>query len=860
MRRDLAARPGRQAMVMGTVIIAVTFTTAAFGLSSRLSSLLSPASTTQALASTPRGSVVIQADSGDLTTRTALDQSLVGMVSAQPGVATANGGYDQPVSFKVSSAAGLGRPPLFRGLLLSSTFDRAVWQITSGRAPSGPDEVALDAPGLIVADSQLGSTPQLELPTGARDVQVVGIVAPVSGPSQSVGSADLAPTDLAAAASIAIASAHVVLDPEVAPQLLDAVGRLDQITALPLPGVDPDDLARRLKSALPGSLRITAAASRAAATQATIGSIDDGIQTATLIEAALTALVAALVVANLFSVLTAQRTRELGLLRALGAGRHQITRTVVIEAMLVGVVSTVLGGIAGGFLGAAAARFVQPADASPTFVSTPTMWAAAAIVGIGVTLAGSVAPAVRAGRVSPLEALSEAGAGGERRTRLLPGVIALINGGAAVAWAIATTAPSTAFRNVVAGVGAASIIWGLGRCSRAALGPLFDLLARRSGRRDVTSRLAFGNLSRHPTRTAAAASTLMIGLALVGAVATVGATARTSIDAQLRTSGSAQVIVQRRGLVRVSTDSIVGALRNVRGISDLAELQTVDGSISGRSGNQPQVTATNFDAMASIVDLGIVERSAAGTAPTGDAAMLSTNAADALGTRVGESVTLTSASGRNRSVRVVALYQNTAIVGPAVVTREAARAVGASGSFELAAVRVNDRAPFDRVVNRIDRIARSFPKVGVNTPDELAKLDGGIADSAIRVVAILLIGAVGLGFGGLAGTLALSTLERRRELVLLRAIGSTRAQLRRSISIEAGAVAAIAAAVGLAGGCGAAWIGLSSATSAFSGAPVVPVGAIAVIALGAIACAWVVSLAVSQRASKVQPSEAGRLS
>ena len=128
------------------------------------------------------------------------------------------------------------------------------------------------------------------------------------------------------------------------------------------------------------------------------------------------------------------------------------------------------------------------------------------------------------------------------------------------------------------------------------------------------------------------------------------------------------------------------------------------------------------------------------------------------------------------------------------------------------------------------------------------------------MVAILLIGAVGLGFGGLAGTLALSTLERRRELVLLRAIGSSRAQLRRSISIEAIAVATIAATIGLAVGCGAAWIGLSSATAAFSGAPVVPVTAIVAIALAGIALAWLVSLAVSQRASKVQPSEAGRFS
>jgi len=851
-------------------MVAVTFTSAAFGLSQQLTSLLAPPSDAGSTSASPQGTVVIAAASGDLTTRTALDASLIQLVRTQPGVATATGGYDQPVSFSVSRSDSLGRPPLFRGLLLSSTFDSATWKVDAGRAPKGPDEVALDAAGLVVGATKLGSTPRIELPTGNRSVRVVGIVSSIANAPTGAASADSATSGSEAAsnAAIAIASAHVVLDPLVAPELLDAIGRLDQITAIPQPGIDPDDLARQLSANLPGSLQITGSTSRAATAQATIGSIDSGIQTATLIEAGLTALVAALVVANLFSVLTSQRTRELGLLRAVGGSASQIRRTVIAEAALVGAIATVVGVVLGGFLGAGAARFVQPGASHTTFVSTPTMWTTGLIVGMGVTLVGSVIPAVRAGRVSPLEALSDTGAGGEQRVSGIPALAALACGAAVIAGAVAIGGTGIA-RTALFGVGGAGVAWGFGRLSRAALGPLFDLLARRFRRRTITTRLAFGNLARHPARTAAAASTLMIGLALVGAVATIGATARQSIDEQLGTSGSAEIIVQRRGLVRVSTDSIVGRLSGVRGIADMAELQTVDGVVSGPGGSEARVAATPFEAMSRIVDLGLVDGAAeegaavegtgqvrSGDSPT-DVAMLSTATAHALGVAVGDTVTLTSTSGRTRALRVTATYANTAIVGPAVVTRQAARAIGANGSFELAALEIVDRAPFERVVNRIDDVARGFPKVGVNTPAELASLDGGIADAAIRVVAIMLIGAVGLGFGGLGGTLALSTLERRRELVLLRAVGANRTQLRTSITIESVVVGALAATVGSVAGCAVAWLALRSTGSAFGGEPVVPVAALLVVAGLATLLAAVVSLAVSRRATNVEPAEVG---
>jgi len=450
------------------------------------------------------------------------------------------------------------------------------------------------------------------------------------------------------------------------------------------------------------------------------------------------------------------------------------------------------------------------------------MWLAAAAVGIGVTMLGSVGPAVRAGRVAPLEALNQSGAGAARTPRL----------------------------------------------SRWVFGPIFGLLERRSAGRPITTRLAVGNLSRHPTRTAAAASTLMIGMALVGAVATVSATGRQSIATQLRTSGSTDLVVQRRGLVRVSTDVMVDAFdRYVRGIDSFAEIQTVDGTLRGPSGTQSQIVATGLARVADIVDLGVTDGNPAtdqspSEADNGDGSatgvMLSVSTADELGTAVGETISLTSTSGRTSQLQVVALYRNTAILGPAVVSREAARSIGADGSFELAAIRLADGAPAGRVQRRLDYLAGYFPKVQVNTPTELAQLDSTIADTAVRVASIMLFGAVGLGFLGLGGTLALSPLERRRELVMLRAIGSDVGQIHTTIAVESLLIAGTAAALGLALGVGATAVAARALPSALTDQLVIPWLDLFGLSLLAMALAWAVARAVSRRATRVAPAEVGR--
>jgi putative ABC transport system permease protein len=315
-------------------------------------------------------------------------------------------------------------------------------------------------------------------------------------------------------------------------------------------------------------------------------------------------------------------------------------------------------------------------------------------------------------------------------------------------------------------------------------------------------------------------------------------------------------------VVRVSTSAVDTRLQYVRrGIADVVEVTDVDGELIGRHHATTPAVASNLAAAARVIDLGVVHgHPAAGSTSDADPpTMLSTATATALGVSVGDTVTLRSVSGQHRTLRVVATYANTAIMGPAVVPWTTARKMAADGTFELAAIRLRPGAPLDRVEGAVRRLVRDLPKVGTDTPTEFAVLSTAVADTTLRIILVLLGGALGIGLLGLGTTLALSTLERRRELVMLRAVGAGRAQIRSLIWLEASMIGLIAAVLGIGLGTIVGRVGAGLIPGTLSGSPVIPWAALALVALIAVTTAWMVSLGVARRASRVPPAEAGRI-
>jgi putative ABC transport system permease protein len=279
------------------------------------------------------------------------------------------------------------------------------------------------------------------------------------------------------------------------------------------------------------------------------------------------------------------------------------------------------------------------------------------------------------------------------------------------------------------------------------------------------------------------------------------------------------------------------------------------------------VATSGLGRLAGLVDLEVadgdpVRGQADGAGLTGDGApdgaLLSVGAARDLGVEVGDRLTLRSTSGRETPVTVVATYRNTGFAGPAVVSRAAAEAADAEGTFELAALDVAAGAPTRLVAAQARRVADAFPKVRVHTPREFAELNTEVTDTVLRVIGVLLAGSVGIGFLGLGSTQALATLERRRELVMLRAVGALRAQVRALIGVEAAAVAAVSAVMGLAAGTALGWFGARFVPEDLVAAPVVPWGVLVAVGLAAVGIAALASLVVSRGATRLPPAEAGR--
>ncbi|MCB1026956.1 MAG: ABC transporter permease [Microthrixaceae bacterium] len=808
-RRSVRARLSRIAATVLGLAVAVSFTVAAFGVAAQFERFVGDGTdaAAQAAAAVPQGAVVIAAPAGGVTQTTAVDEALLGRVRAVPGVIEASGSYDQPIGVRLASGVQADIPVVLRGLVFTSAWDADRWTVVEGRAPTldgdagGALPIALDAGGERSADASLGDTIELQTPIGGVPALVVGLVEPANPGQDGVEQASGGEAGAAPALSAGVIDARVVVDSQVLAPLLDAEGRLDRITALPAPGVELDDVAGALIEALPADLRITTADDADAVTAQTVRVISEGVATATLAFAVLSAVVAALLVSNTLAILVTQRNRELALMRCVGLTSAQAARIVFLEAGMVGVAGGLLGLGLGVPLSVVGASFIQP-GAEVDLLVTPQMVIAAAGVGVAVTVIAAIMPALRASRVPPLAAL--------------------------------VAADATPRRGIVG--------W--------AMTPLLLVVRAMSPSSGV--RMAVDNARRDLRRSGATATTLIVGLGLISLVLTGSASIRAATEDQFVNASSADLYLERRGLVRISTEAMEQRLAEVGVTSGVVSVLAVDGRLDGPEGGIDQVSAARLDSIPQQFDLGLTggafpEEAAAvpvsdfaGTAGRGQLdeagrVMLSDEASETLGAKVGDAVTLRSVSGTERDLRVVGTYQRTAFVGPAVVERADAERIGADGSFEVAAVDVPEGLRVRRSSRYLERNLNGFPKLRVHTPSEFAALNVGVADTVTRLVLVILSGALLVGALGAANTISLSVMERRRELGLLRAVGATAAQVRSLVRTEALVICGLAAAVAMVAGVGLAVLAVSRAPAEFAAEPLVPWPSLAVVGVAALA-------------------------
>ncbi|MFD7663586.1 ABC transporter permease [Streptomyces sp. NPDC059788] len=715
-------------------------------------------------------------------------------------------------------------------------------RVTSGRPPRGPGEAMIDRDTADREGVRIGDTLHVIAPPGTVPVRVVGIAAfTTANPGASL----------------------VLLETRAAQRgLLGSTDRATGVSVDAVPGV-PD---RVLKSRIGAALGTGAAAydirTRDEQKKTQAEELGDFLSILTYLMvgfAGVAVLVGIFLIVNTFSMLIAQRTRELGLLRALGADRRQVRRSVLLEALLLGVFGATAGLAAG--LGLAVLLVVAMGwfglrlNTADLVLNWPTAVVGYA-VGVGVTFVAALLPALRAGRVSPMAALADAelpGTGRPLRARAVAG--SLVGAAGAGALAGCVLSGRTAVAGALLGLGVlltlvAGVIAGpllvrpvirlLGR----GLEPVFGAVGRMSRR----------NALRNPRRTGATATALMVGLALVAGLSVAGASAAASVNQQIDRTLGADFVVQNASFVPFSGE-ITERVRATPGVGTLVRQRIVPLKPALPDGKAVTTVAGAFDP--GFDEVGKVSyaagNSAAALAP--GRIGLQRKFAREHGLRVGSRLDAVLPSGRPARFTVGALTEDSSsgpgaqggiFMGMATLERYVPR-----GQDSVLYVNAADSTDPQRLRAALERTLRPFPQVRVNDRADYKELVSGQIQALLNLLYGLLGLAIVIAVLGVVNTLALAVVERTREIGLLRAVGLSRKQLRRMIRLESVVIALFGAILGL--GLGLVWGVATQRVLALEGltAFAVPWTTVAAVVVGSVLVGLLAALLPALRASRL---------
>ncbi|WP_420451146.1 ABC transporter permease [Ilumatobacter sp.] len=649
--------------------------------------------------------------------------------------------------------------------------------VRDGDAPTGPDQVALDAATADAIDVAVGDEVAYVTDNGRFTATVAGTIG-------------LGDTDGFAGASVLVTD----LDTALARFTVD--GRVDAIDIGLEPGADSGRLRERIEAELPPRTEVITGERLAEEAADGLDTFVSAFGTGLLIFAFVTGFVAAFMINNIFQITIGQRLRELALLRAVGASGRQVRRMIVLEALALGVVATVVGSVAGLGVARGIVALFNAAGAGfpPTgTVVQPRTLLVAAVVGIGITVASVFVPARRAASIPPVAAMRpELGYGSLSAGRVVGGLVALALGVAALGVGLFVRPGSTTAWGALAGVGAVVIFLGVARVSSVIAGPVARAIGWPVEKvLKVPGKLARDNVVRAPRRTSSSASALMIGVALVSAAAVFAASLRASFVATLETTIQADYVIDDPSFQGLSP-IVAETLAEVPELGAVTPVRAVQGEVDGV---RKDFGAVDGDAFALLVDPGVEEGGIADLGP--DEVLVQADPARDLGLEVGDAIDVTWQNGREGSLTVAAIYEDSTfgnwLIG--LDTLERVSDAPVRDFFILAQLAEGVSAQDGDVA--VDAAMEPFPQANVQTNAEFRESQEAQIDQLLVVITILLAMAILLAVFGVAVTLALGVFERTREIGLLRAVGMNRRQLRRSVRWEAVIVATFGAIVGI---------------------------------------------------------------
>ncbi len=559
------------------------------------------------------------------------------------------------------------------------------------------------------------------------------------------------------------------------------------------PGADPTVVAERISDILPAGLEAVDADKAAEATQATLNQGLSFVNTFLLVFAFISLVVATFLIVNTFTILVAQRSRELALLRAMGASRGQVRSSVLLEAFVIGLIGATVGIGAGWLLawGISSLMVTFGLDLGGTLPGlSPTAILASYAIGVLVTMGAAYVPAARASRVPPVAAMTGDYATGKenlgRRTTIAVG-LAVVGVVGMVSGIFGWVPEPLIFIGVGAllillGVAGASpllgqpVTWALGHAYRAVFG--------------AVGRLAQLNAVRNPRRTAATASALMIGLTLITTMAILGQSAKTSVEGIV--SGSVRGDFAVSAFQSQMAPAVGDRIAKVAGVQEVVRARSALITFDGR----PMfLYATRQQDFNRTVEQTLV----AGEFTTAPNSVIAEKEwADERGLST-DSTFQATLQGKPTTFTVTGLFTvaDGAGVGNVHTTFSTLEAAGVAPMDDQYTVYADPGADVPQVLKRVEEVVKDQPLITVLDQAGIAKQATSQIDTMLTVIYALLALAVIIAVLGIVNTLALSVIERTREIGLLRAVGLTRPQTRRMITLEAVVVAVLGAMLGV---------------------------------------------------------------
>ncbi len=716
------------------------------------------------------------------------------------------------------------------------------FSIRDGHAPEAPGEVVIDAASVEREGWYLGDTVTVLAKGEPRDLTLVGTAA--------YGEVDGLP-----------GTTVVAVDDATAQALFAEPDTYDAIAVASDGSVSNEVLADRVTVAMvdaPGRYEVLTGEADTAEKQDQFQEDLSFFNQFLMAFAYIALFVGSFIIHNTFSIIVAQRTREMALLRAVGAGRRQVLRSVVLEAMAIGLLSAAAG-LALGVVMSYGLRSLLAAvgldiPSGPVVISTSTI-VVSAIVGLGVTLVSAIAPARRAGKVAPIAALRDVARDRTATSvrRAVAGLVVL--GGGLTSFALGLAAEG---ENALAplGLGAATTIVGVVVLGPVLARPALHVLAAPAALVDgTTGRLARENAKRNPKRTAATASALMVGVALVGFITILAASTKDSVSAAVDRSLRADYVVDSGSWGEGGLSPVLG--------EDIAALPEVDAVSPMRStpvrlgGGSTVLLAFDTSTLDQVLDLDVTAGSLADLRGDGIAVKADH---EVRGQRLalGDTVRVRFARTGAVDLTVQALYDDTVPGvdgGNFVVGLDTFEANVTDQYDRQLYVAIADGVDEDEAKAAIDVLLEGWPNAELQDQAAFKADITGEIDKMLNLIYGLLALAVIIALIGIANTLALSVHERRREIGLLRAVGMTRPQVRRSVRWESVAIALLGTALGTGLAVAGAW-GIIQALDEEVTTFVVPPTQLAVI-VGLAALAGVgAALGPARRAAKLDVLDA----